>query len=83
MILLDESGSFNKNICEGIIDIFQENYESALSHFSESSKIFPNNKEPYIYRFLAYISAHLSEKQNEYFHIFIIIKVFKYKICRR
>ncbi|MDR3549435.1 MAG: hypothetical protein P4M11_14420 [Candidatus Pacebacteria bacterium] len=56
---LDEAGEFDRTLCEGVIAVNSMEHEKALNAFSRASTIFPENKEPYIYRFLTYVSLYL------------------------
>lgn len=51
-------------MCEGVMAIKGMRHEDALSFFARATGIFPGNKEPYIYRLLAYISLYLSRDHN-------------------
>ncbi len=62
---LDEAAEFNKKLCEGIIAIKAKDYESALNYIARSTTLFPDNKEGYIYRFLTYISRHISRSDHK------------------
>ena len=47
------------------MSIDNNDYENALKKFTKSISMFPNNKEGYIYRFLAYIASYLSRSKNK------------------
>ena len=62
---LEEGTLFNKDLCDGIIALQKENFDTSFAFFNKCHNRFEKNKEAFLYRSLTYVQKYLKSPSKQ------------------